>query len=198
VEIGLDGIAITDHNSVKGCLKAKPLARELGIELIPGYELKTKEGDILIFGTTEVLKPLQPAEESVELARDLGAVLVAAHPFDPFRKGIGELINGLNLHGVEVANSHCVNNRRAKYIAIRNGLAQVGGSDAHISREIGNAYTLCDEDPLTAIKTGRCTARGGLKIRSLPIAMTYGVLTIPGRLRERVKRWKLRRLRRTR
>ncbi len=193
----LDGLAIMDHNSVKGYLKAKPLAEIMGLHLVPGYELKTREGDILIFGTIEVIKPFQPAEESVESARELGAVIVAAHPFDPFRRGIGKLIGKIKIDGVEVANSHCVDTKKAKKAALENGLAQVGGSDAHICSEIGTSYTLCDDEPLTAIKSGKCSAVGGLRIRSLPLAMAYGVLTIPGRFRERVKRWNFRKARKT-
>jgi predicted metal-dependent phosphoesterase TrpH len=192
----IDGLAIMDHNTVAGYLAAKPLADSFGLHLVPGYELKTKDGDLLLYGITDLLKPFQPASESIESARELGAVIVAAHPYDPFRKGIGDLIGRVKIDGVEVANSHCVNNRKAKKAALDYGLAQVGGSDAHICAEIASCYTLCDDEPLTAIRTGRCTAIGGFRVRSLPLAMAHGLLTIPGRVRERVKRWNFRRRRR--
>jgi predicted metal-dependent phosphoesterase TrpH len=175
---GLQGLAITDHDSIEGFLKAKPLAKKFNLKLIPGYELKTREGDVLIYGITEVLEPLKPAEESVEIAREMGAVVVAAHPFDPFRQGIGDLVNTVKIHGIEVSNSHCINNKSAKKAAIRTGLAQVGGSDAHISGDIGNAYTLCNDEPLTAIKTRKCSAFGGLNIKNLPVLMINSALTI--------------------
>lgn len=38
---GLSAIALTDHDTVGGLKKAKPAARALGIELVPGIELST-------------------------------------------------------------------------------------------------------------------------------------------------------------
>ncbi len=36
---GLETISITDHDTIKGYLEAKPIAKELGIELLPGVEI---------------------------------------------------------------------------------------------------------------------------------------------------------------
>lgn len=193
----LDGLAITDHNTILGYAEAKTLAGQFGLQLIPGHEVKTKDGDLLIYGITEVLKPFQTAVETVEQARAMGATIVAAHPYDPFRKGIGDLLRMVKIDGVEVANSHCINNRRAKTAALEQGLAHVGGSDAHICAEIGFCYTVCEEDPLTAIRKGTCSAVGGFKMKSLPLAMAHGLLTLPGRVKERMKRWNFRKARKT-
>lgn len=38
---GLSAIALTDHDTVGGLSKAKPIAEKLGIELVPGIELST-------------------------------------------------------------------------------------------------------------------------------------------------------------
>ena len=40
-DIGLSAIALTDHDTVGGLSKAKPVAENLGIELVPGIELST-------------------------------------------------------------------------------------------------------------------------------------------------------------
>ncbi|MBU5472877.1 PHP domain-containing protein [Roseburia sp. MSJ-14] len=40
-DIGLSAIALTDHDTVGGLSKAKPVAESLGIELVPGIELST-------------------------------------------------------------------------------------------------------------------------------------------------------------
>lgn len=40
-DTGLSAIALTDHDTVGGLSKAEPVARQLGIELIPGIELST-------------------------------------------------------------------------------------------------------------------------------------------------------------
>ncbi|MCI8298825.1 MAG: PHP domain-containing protein [Lachnospiraceae bacterium] len=40
-ERGLSAIALTDHDTVCGIARARPLARSLGLELVPGIELST-------------------------------------------------------------------------------------------------------------------------------------------------------------
>lgn len=40
-DTGLSAIALTDHDTIGGLAKAKPIAENLGIELIPGIELST-------------------------------------------------------------------------------------------------------------------------------------------------------------
>jgi predicted metal-dependent phosphoesterase TrpH len=46
-EIGLDVIAITDHDEIAGSLRALELAPHYGVEVIPGLEVTTAEGDLL-------------------------------------------------------------------------------------------------------------------------------------------------------
>ena len=52
VKVGLRAISITDHDSVAGIDKAKPLAQKSGVELIPGVEMSSayKGYDIHILG----------------------------------------------------------------------------------------------------------------------------------------------------
>lgn len=40
-EAGLSAIALTDHDTIQGLAKARPIAESLGLELIPGVELST-------------------------------------------------------------------------------------------------------------------------------------------------------------
>lgn len=40
-EVGLSAIALTDHDTIRGLTKARPIAESLGLELIPGVELST-------------------------------------------------------------------------------------------------------------------------------------------------------------
>lgn len=39
--IGLSAIALTDHDTIRGLAKARPIAESLGLELVPGVELST-------------------------------------------------------------------------------------------------------------------------------------------------------------
>lgn len=40
-EVGLSAVALTDHDSIQGIAKARPVAESLGLELVPGIELST-------------------------------------------------------------------------------------------------------------------------------------------------------------
>ena len=46
-QIGLNVIAITDHDEINGSLKALELAPRYGLEVIPGIEVTTAEGGIM-------------------------------------------------------------------------------------------------------------------------------------------------------
>ena len=46
-QLGLDVIAITDHDEIAGALKAMEMAPNYGVEVIPGIEITTSEGDLL-------------------------------------------------------------------------------------------------------------------------------------------------------
>jgi predicted metal-dependent phosphoesterase TrpH len=46
-QVGLDAIAITDHDEIKGSLQAFDLAPKYGIEVILGLEITTADGDLL-------------------------------------------------------------------------------------------------------------------------------------------------------
>ena len=48
-KLGLDVIAITDHDEIAGALKAMELAPNYGVEVIPGSEITTADGDLLAF-----------------------------------------------------------------------------------------------------------------------------------------------------
>src|SRR5674476_946985 len=105
-EVGLDGIAITDHNSVLSFSVASKLAEELGLDLIivPGAEISTREGHLIALGTTNLLPSGIPANEVIEHVHDNGGIVVAPHPYAFFRKGIRNL-QDIRLDAVETFNS---------------------------------------------------------------------------------------------
>ena len=146
---GIDIIAITDHNTVKGGVETKKLEKEFGIEVIIGSEIMTTEGEIIgLFLNEEIPKGLTP-EETIELIKEQDGLAIAPHPYSPICKALGDRIFDLNLDGVEVFNAYhrdgIVNNIALNKV-IKNyhkkPSAFIGGSDAHIARMVGNAYTL--------------------------------------------------------
>jgi len=166
VKKGLDGIAICDHNTVAGSYHAGKRARELNLPLLvlPGIEVSTTEGHLLILGIRENIQPELSPGETIRIAKQKGGVVIAAHPFKI--RSIG-CVDGLEIDAVETFNSRCIfgENRKAREMAQVLGKPEVGGSDSHILATIGMGYTEIDAYPdeksvLDAIREGR-TRSGG-------------------------------------
>ena len=54
-QVGLDMIAITDHDEIRGALMAEQLAPKFGIQVIPGVEITTAEGDLLALSIRKLI-----------------------------------------------------------------------------------------------------------------------------------------------
>ena len=169
---GLDGIAITDHNTVEGASKAREHARSVGFLVIRGTEVSTEDGHVLAYGVAEALPRDRPSRETVEAVLALGGVPVAAHPYR-FWSGLGEEATlGAPFAAYEVRNARTLRrgNARASALAASKGLGGTGGSDAHFLDEVGRAVTVVEDasteaEVLEAIRAGRTrpegTDRGG-------------------------------------
>src|SRR5262249_30003080 len=80
----LDVIAITDHDTIEGALRARDLAARSGyrFEVIVGEEISTREGHLLALFLEQPIAPDQSIERSIELVRAQGGLAVVAHPFN--------------------------------------------------------------------------------------------------------------------
>ncbi|HZY92148.1 MAG TPA: CehA/McbA family metallohydrolase [Thermoplasmata archaeon] len=141
---GLNGFALTDHNTVAGHPELASLAREYPMYwFIPGVEVSTREGHLLAYGV-HALPPIhRPLAETVEWIRAHGGISVLAHPFR-WAHGVGRRVAArAAVDGVEAVNGHNaeIANARAELVAARRGLAATGGSDAHDRADVGRAYT---------------------------------------------------------
>ncbi|MCT9097026.1 PHP domain-containing protein [Haloarchaeobius sp. HME9146] len=163
VDAGLDGIAVTDHDTIKN-VKFVEQAAPPSLDIIPAAEITTTQGHLLALGISEVPPQTDPISV-IEHVHDQGGVAVLSHPFDTFRQYYNQDLEEIAAHvdGVETCNSRCIMprfNREAKQFAEEYDLAQTGGSDGHFQLELGRAYTLCQGDPLDAIRNGDCAPRG--------------------------------------
>ncbi|KYH36514.1 MAG: hypothetical protein AYL29_013330 [Candidatus Bathyarchaeota archaeon B24] len=173
---GLHGLALTEHgrpSKVKGFVK--------GILIIPGLEETTPLGHILVLGIDRWrFKPgRKPLDTVLEEAERLGAVTVFAHPFPrTLMTSFMSWVSGLGLDAVEVLNSgdlfFPISSRVNLSLASKLGIPMTAGSDSHIPRTIGYAYTVVEaesmsiDDVLEAIRKGRTEVygrRSGLKAR---------------------------------
>ncbi|WP_299024246.1 PHP domain-containing protein [uncultured Thermanaerothrix sp.] len=149
----LDIIAITDHDCITGALKAQDLAPAYGLEVIPGIEVSTSEGHVLAL---YIERPVPAGLSLIETALrvgELGGLCIAAHPmaagtsslnFQTIRAALEHPEVRRILVGVERFNGGLVYTRRNPWveaIASTLPLAQVGNSDAHVLRMIGQGAT---------------------------------------------------------
>lgn len=161
-EKGLDGIGITDHNTVEGLEEARKLGKEEDLLIIPGIEISTKDGHVLGLGIKEKIERDRPAKETIKEIHKQGGLAIAAHPygFVFHHHTVGDLIKELDFDAVEVFNSrNLVENKKAIGVATELDLVQVAGSDAHLPGEIGKSYTIANCKPtqkefLNKIKEG--------------------------------------------
>ena len=124
---GLDGIAITDHNTLKGSIAAQRLIhdRKLEIILIRGAEITTSEGHLLALGVEDLPPRSRSPEETIEIIHDQGGISIVPHPYHLFRHALFRIPK---CDAVEVYNSkHLfgISNAIAWHVALRRGLPMV-------------------------------------------------------------------------
>ncbi len=141
---GLDKVAITDHNTIAGALALQKMAPDL---VIVGEEIKTEVGEIIAYFLEEEVPKGLPLQEAIARVRQQGGVVGVPHPLDRLRReaiGLTHLLTIIEqVDLLEVFNARTIfpaDNRRALELARQHGLLATAGSDAHIAREIGQAY----------------------------------------------------------
>jgi len=156
----IKAIAITDHNTTKGYHKTRKLASPYqDILIIPGIEISTTEGDIIILGVTEPPpKPWTP-ENIINYTKQQNGTAIAAHPYRAY--GLGDQAKNYDFDAIETLNgiSTPQTNKMAQKLAKTMNLPGVAGSDAH---RVDEMWTVCTEvqasldidEILTAIKKG--------------------------------------------
>lgn len=160
VDAGLDGIAVTDHDTVANVEAVREAAPDT-LNVISGVEVTTTEGHLLALNVAEPPPQTDPLTV-VDHVHDQGGVAVLSHPFDALRQyyetDLVTLADAVD--GVETVNSRCVRrrfNERAAAFATAHDLPATGGSDAHFPMEIGRAYTRIKGDGsiVNAVRDGR-------------------------------------------
>lgn len=176
---GLDGLCLTEHGVQKTGLGEK-LAREYDFLVLEGMEASTELGDILIFGLDSLPRSMYRAADMRQYVEQHGGVMIAAHPFraeitrplmlkvtprltmeEACRRPLFRLVDG-----VEAANGWCAAEDVSFCLDLcaRLGLKATGGSDAHMSRQVGCCLTIFEngvrneQDLVAEIKRGRFRA----------------------------------------
>jgi len=170
---GLDGVAITDHNTVEGALRLLENNTD-DLIIIPGIEVSTKDGHILGINVAKSIPRGLSIEETVKKIHEAGGIAIAAHPSAIYKSGIGlsGKILSQGIDAVEVINSSALPFLLLSYLsrrlACRVRLPQTGGSDSHLPETIGLAYTIVNgvdekseiEEIIRMVKNGMCVPYG--------------------------------------
>jgi hypothetical protein len=151
----IDCICITDHNEIKGAVEALHFAFDKPILIIPGIEIKSKEGDILGINIKEKIENNLSARETIKKIQELGGMVIIPHPFGflcSFKGNLEELVNEFDDAGVEALNASLfgAGNALAQNFTQKLNLAFTAGSDAHIADFVGKVYLEIPRDNLSA------------------------------------------------
>ncbi|HDS45002.1 MAG TPA: PHP domain-containing protein [Methanomicrobia archaeon] len=154
---GLDGLAICDHNTIAGVQAARDYvtAHDLDFLIIPGEEVSTAQGHLLVLGLEEVIARGMSVRETIRAVRHCehehaqSVLIIAPHPYHPFRNSIGNICIHPEIAAIEVFNSRYftgIGNWWAQRTAKRTAKIAVAGSDAHSADCVGLATVAVDAD----------------------------------------------------
>ena len=161
--LGLQGLALTDHNTTRGVARLGALQRERpDLLLVPGVEVSAAEGHLLVYGASEAPPAHRPLAELLDWCRQRTVVPVLAHPFR-WTHGVGGVVaRTAAVPAVETTNGH--NGRRANARALEaaagRNLGSTGGSDAHLLADLGRAWTRFPEGVATVEAALEALGRG--------------------------------------
>lgn len=150
---GLQGMAITDHNTVEGGLKAVKIAPKDFI-VIPGIEISTADGHMLALNVEKNIARNLSIQETVEKILDQGGTPIVPHLFRNMSGIKKEKLKTIHqkINTIEVFNACSMpkTNLKIAKIAKEFNLGGTGGSDSHDPAYAGYAYTVVDTTDINA------------------------------------------------
>jgi predicted metal-dependent phosphoesterase TrpH len=152
---GLDVIALTDHDDIRGSFVLRELAakRASPVEIVTGIEVTTRSGHLLALFIEDELPMFAPLSATVAQIHALGGIAIVPHPLSYLTFSIGEgALRSLaaaaaecRVDGIELRNpSYAGRVRRARAAWLNEHLlhvAETGSSDAHHAQLVGTAWT---------------------------------------------------------
>ncbi len=153
LEAGLNVMAVTDHDEIRGSLEAIQQAAPYGIGVIPGSEISTADGHLLALYIQENIPKGLSLEQTLRHVAEQGGVCIAPHPGGyRFNSLQPEVIQAALqkpelarvLLGVEVFNAGLIQlsgNEVGQQLADELPLARIGSSDAHLLGMVGKGST---------------------------------------------------------
>jgi len=156
---GLNGIAITDHNTIKGALEVSRLNKDKFFEVIIGEEIDTDKGEVLGLYLKKEIKKGNFYEVVKEIKKQ-GGIAIIAHPYSITRTKAKSFEEIDAVEGFNSRNLFKFENLKAQIKAKELGLGVTAGSDSHFKFEIGRAYTEFEGSLKDAVKNKKTKIYG--------------------------------------
>jgi hypothetical protein len=154
--VGLDVIALTDHDDIRGAFALRDLAtrRSSPVEVVPGIEVTTRSGHLLALWVEDEVPMFCSLAEAIRRIHEGGGIAVVPHPLSYLTFSVGEgalgqlaalgKTEGL-VDAIEVRNPSYAGRVRASRAAWLNAhvlrIAETGSSDAHHAALVGTCWT---------------------------------------------------------
>jgi hypothetical protein len=174
---GLDGVCLTEHDSVWEPRKLRELAQRHNFLIIPAIEVNSEDGHILVFGLNRHVNGMHQLPQLARLVAEAGGAMIAPHPYRQFTPLL-RMDDDFWTMALEraVANPafqyvcalEAINGRSTQdenlfswQLCARLGLPAVAGSDAHEISDVGTCATrfqrsIADvQDLVRELKAGR-------------------------------------------
>lgn len=143
-ELGLEAIAVTDHNTTEGAREVARLAPG-HIHVIVGEEIKTTEGEIIGLYLEEEIPRGLTAGETISRIKGQGGLVYVPHPFDPLH--LTPTYDFLARHAADIDIIEVYNpritftgfNEKARRLARKYDIPGGAGSDCHVIEGLGTA-----------------------------------------------------------
>lgn len=190
-ERGLEGICVTDHDSMGLRERAESYSRRIGYPILVGVEFYSLQGDIVAFGIDGIPQRRIGAQDFVDYVHARGGICFSAHPFRSNNRGLDRNLAAIRgLDGIEAFNASTDYgaNLRALDCCSRMGIQPLGVSDCHVPEKVGRFATRLPEDVATVedllhvFRMGRCTPVGywqGKYIDLTTVAAPYECTVAP-------------------
>ena len=165
--VGLDIIALTDHDDIRGSFLLRDLAarRTSPVTVATGIEVTTRSGHLLALFVEDEIPMFRPLADTIVAIHRAGGLAIVPHPLSYLTFSVGErALRSLAARGdrssfidaIEVRNPSYagrVRGQRARQLnqhVLR--VAETGSSDAHHANLVGTAWTDFPGDGVDALR----------------------------------------------
>jgi predicted metal-dependent phosphoesterase TrpH len=178
--VGLDLIALTDHDDTRGSFLLRDLAAKRGSTVVvaTGIEVTTRAGHLLALFVEDEIPMFRPLSETVLAIHRAGGIAIVPHPLSYLTFSIGErALRTLAARGDRLSFVDAIEVRNPSYAGRVRGerarqlnehvlrIAETGSSDAHHAKLVGTAWTEYPGEGIEALRaaivarTTRATGR---------------------------------------